>query len=120
MTESVFLDPTTTMQSTLRRLRTLGVGLSLDDFGVGYSSLSYLRRGAFNKIKVDSAFVRDLPTERGDVAIVRAVVDIASALGMTVTAEGVEFRNSARSSVNSAVINSKAICLASPFRPRER
>jgi EAL domain-containing protein (putative c-di-GMP-specific phosphodiesterase class I) len=90
VTESVFLDPTTTMQSTLRRLRTLGVGLSLDDFGVGYSSLSYLRRGAFNKIKVDSAFVRDLPTERGDVAIIRAVVDIASALGMTVTAEGVE------------------------------
>jgi EAL domain-containing protein (putative c-di-GMP-specific phosphodiesterase class I) len=49
-----------------------------------------LRRGALNKIKVDSAFVRDLPNERGDVAIIRAIVDIASALGMTVTAEGVE------------------------------
>jgi diguanylate cyclase (GGDEF)-like protein/PAS domain S-box-containing protein len=90
VTESVFLEPTPTMQSTLRRLRGLGVGLSLDDFGVGYSSLSYLRRRAFNKIKIDSAFVRDLPNERGDVAIIRAIVDIASALGMTVTAEGVE------------------------------
>jgi diguanylate cyclase (GGDEF)-like protein/PAS domain S-box-containing protein len=90
VTESVFLEPTPTMQTTLGRLRELGVGLSLDDFGVGYSSLSYLRRKAFNKIKVDSAFVRDLPNERGDVAIIRAIVNIASALGMTVTAEGVE------------------------------
>lgn len=90
VTESVFLEATPATQSILRRLRELGVGLSLDDFGIGYSSLSYLRRRAFNKIKVDSAFVRDLPTERGDIAIVRAIVDIASALGMTVTAEGVE------------------------------
>ena len=90
VTESVFLEATPTTQSILRRLRELGVGLSLDDFGIGYSSLSYLRRRAFNKIKVDSAFVRDLPSERGDIAIVRAIVDIASALGMTVTAEGVE------------------------------
>jgi diguanylate cyclase (GGDEF)-like protein/PAS domain S-box-containing protein len=90
VTESVFLEATPATQAIFKSLRNLGVRLSLDDFGTGYSSLSYLRRGTFNKIKIDAAFVRDLPSEAGDVAIVRAVVDIASALGMTVTAEGVE------------------------------
>ena len=90
VTESVFLDATPKTKSIFRRLRALGVRLSLDDFGTGYSSMSYLRRGTFDKIKIDSAFVHDLPSAAGDVAIVRAIVDIASALGMTVTAEGVE------------------------------
>jgi EAL domain-containing protein (putative c-di-GMP-specific phosphodiesterase class I) len=90
ITESVFLEATPKTQAIFRRLRALGVRLSLDDFGTGYSSMSYLRLGTFDKIKIDSAFVRDLPRAAGDVAIVRAIVDIASALGMTVTAEGVE------------------------------
>jgi len=66
------------------------VRLSLDDFGTGYSSLSYLRRGSFDKLKIDQCFVRELPHEQGDLAIVRAIVELASALGMTVAAEGVE------------------------------
>ena len=64
--------------------------LSLDDFDTGYSSLNYLRRMAFDKIKIDQAFVRDLPHQASDLAIVKAVVQIAATLGMTVTAEGVE------------------------------
>jgi diguanylate cyclase (GGDEF)-like protein/PAS domain S-box-containing protein len=90
VTESVFLEATPTTHAIFRRLRARGVRLSLDDFGTGYSSLSYLRRGTFDKIKIDSTFVRGLPHEASDVAIVRAIVDIASTLGMTVTAEGVE------------------------------
>ena len=90
ITESVFLEATPAINATLARLRKMGVRLSLDDFGTGYSSLSYLRRLAFDKIKIDQSFVRDLPHERSGVAIVRAIIDMATSLDMTITAEGVE------------------------------
>jgi diguanylate cyclase (GGDEF)-like protein/PAS domain S-box-containing protein len=90
VTESVFLEATPAINATLSKLREMGVRLSLDDFGTGYSSLSYLRRLAFDKIKIDQSFVRDLPHERSAAAIVRAIVDMATSLDMTITAEGVE------------------------------
>ena len=90
ITESVFLEATQEILDILRTLRGMGVSLSLDDFGTGYSSLSYLRRAPFTKIKIDRNFVRDLPDAKTDVAIVRAVVQLGTSLGMTVTAEGVE------------------------------
>ena len=90
ITETVFLEATPTTKAMLVGLREMGVRLSLDDFGTGYSSLSYLRRIAFDKIKIDQSFVRDLPHERGSVAIVQAIIDMATSLDMTITAEGVE------------------------------
>ncbi len=90
VTESVFLEATPAINATLSKLREMGVRLSLDDFGTGYSSLSYLRRIAFDKIKIDQSFVRDLPQERGAAAIVSAIIDMATSLDMTITAEGVE------------------------------
>lgn len=90
ITESVFLEATPAIKAALAKLRELGVRLSLDDFGTGYSSLSYLRRLAFDKIKIDQSFVRDLPHEQGSAAIVRAIIDLATSLNMTVVAEGVE------------------------------
>jgi diguanylate cyclase (GGDEF)-like protein len=90
ITESVFLEATPAIKATLAELREMGVSLSLDDFGTGYSSLSYLRRLAFNKIKIDQSFVKDLPHEQSGAAIVRAIIDLATSLKMTVIAEGVE------------------------------
>ncbi len=90
LTESAFLEATQLTQATLEKLRALGVRMSLDDFGTGYSSLSYLRRIPFDKIKIDRCFVQDLPGDTRDLSIVRAVVDIATAMGMAITAEGVE------------------------------
>ncbi|MGT2481973.1 putative bifunctional diguanylate cyclase/phosphodiesterase [Methylobacterium oryzae CBMB20] len=90
VTESVFLEATPAINATLSKLREMGVRLSLDDFGTGYSSLSYLRRIAFDKIKIDQSFVRDLPQERSAAAIVNAIIDMATSLDMTITAEGVE------------------------------
>ncbi len=90
ITESILLRPTEQTLDTLRRLRDLGVRIALDDFGTGYSSLSYLRRFPFDTIKVDRSFVSDLEHDKAASAIIKAVIDIARSMGMTVTAEGVE------------------------------
>jgi len=66
------------------------VRIALDDFGTGYSSLSYLKRFPFDKIKIDRCFVTDIAEADGSASIVQAVVNIAAALDMTTTAEGVE------------------------------
>ncbi len=90
ITESIFLDSSEGTLDILHRLRGLGCRTSLDDFGTGYSSLSYLLSYPFDKIKIDQSFVRNLLTVKGSVAIVRAVVSLADALGMETIAEGVE------------------------------
>jgi diguanylate cyclase (GGDEF)-like protein len=90
ITESVFLETTEEILSVLHSLRSIGVRVALDDFGTGYSSLGYLQSFPFDKIKIDRAFTHQLFTRSGSSAIVRAITDLASALGMETTAEGVE------------------------------
>ena len=92
ITESVLLEAAAQVNTKLTRLRTLGVRLALDDFGTGYSSLAYLRRIAFDKLKIDRSFISDLNGEGADMPIVRSIVSLAKALGMVVIAEGVEFK----------------------------
>lgn len=86
---AIMRDPVRSI-AVLSRLRATGVHLSADDFGTGYSSLAYLKRLPIDVVKVDQTFVAGLPTSTEDRAIVRAVVGIADALGLTVVAEGVE------------------------------
>ncbi len=90
ITESVLLERTDQVIAHLHALRGLGVRISMDDFGTGYSSLSYLRAFPFDKIKIDRSFVRDLPGNRHTLAIVRAILGLASGLDMKVVAEGIE------------------------------
>jgi EAL domain-containing protein (putative c-di-GMP-specific phosphodiesterase class I) len=74
----------------LTRLRAAGIGIALDDFGTGYSSINYLQRHAIDKLKIDRSFVNLLGRDESSAAIVRALVDLADALDVGVTAEGVE------------------------------
>jgi EAL domain-containing protein (putative c-di-GMP-specific phosphodiesterase class I) len=90
ITESVILPDSETNFRTLHQLREAGVGIVMDDFGAGYSSLSYLRKFRFDGIKVDRSLIKELPHNPECSAIVRAVAGIAASLGIGATAEGVE------------------------------
>lgn len=90
ITETVLLRDTATNMLILRRLRALGVSIALDDFGTGFSSLGYLQRFPFSKIKIDRTFIAGLPSSEESQAIVRSVMGLGKSLGLRIVAEGVE------------------------------
>lgn len=90
ITESIFMDANASSFGVLESLRELGVGIALDDFGCGFSSLGFLRGFSFSKLKMDTTFVREMGIDRRAHAVVSAIVNLAAELGVAVTAEGVE------------------------------
>jgi len=92
LTESLVMDDVGYTVSVLRRLRDMGVKASVDDFGTGYSSLSYLKKLPVDSLKIDRSFVKDVPHDKDDVAIVTAIISMAHRLNLRVVAEGVETR----------------------------
>lgn len=90
ITESVLLEDGDTSAHVLRRLKSLGLRIGVDDFGTGFSSLTYLKRFPVDILKIDRSFVSGLGQDREDRAIVASVVDLAHAFGLTTIAEGVE------------------------------
>lgn len=77
-------------ETALNSLKELGLALSIDDFGTGYSSLSYLKKLPMDRLKIDRAFIKDIPGDRDDLAITHTILDMARQFNMRVTAEGVE------------------------------
>jgi diguanylate cyclase (GGDEF)-like protein len=90
ITETVVLQENESNRVTLQEMRALGVTIALDDFGIGYSSLSYLRAFPFSKIKIDQSFVRELGENSESAPIVRTIADLGRSLGVPTIAEGVE------------------------------
>lgn len=90
ITESIGVEDTGATIETLNRLKEMGIQLALDDFGTGYSALSYLKRFPISTLKLDRSFVAGLGRDAEDTAIVHAVIAFAKALGLSITAEGIE------------------------------
>ncbi|RYF47562.1 MAG: EAL domain-containing protein, partial [Comamonadaceae bacterium] len=89
-TESLLADGIDVTVAKMGSLKEMGVTLSLDDFGMGYSSLAYLKRLPLDQLKIDREFVKDILTDANDAAIARTIVGLAQSLGLGVVAEGVE------------------------------
>ncbi|HMN83974.1 MAG TPA: EAL domain-containing protein, partial [Burkholderiaceae bacterium] len=90
LTESAFIETPDRTIKLIGELRRIGVRVIIDNFGTGYASLSYLKNLPVDGLKIDRAFVRDLPADRGNAAIVQAITTLAAKLGLQAMAEGVE------------------------------
>ena len=90
ITETVLLNQTAATLATMHALQGLGVRIAMDDFGAGHSSLGYLQSFPFDKVKIDRVFAASVDSSKKSAAIVKAILDLCKALGMTTTIEGVE------------------------------
>lgn len=119
LTESVAAQDVQLFNSRLKEIKALGVGISLDDFGTGYSSLSYLRQFPIDSLKIDIAFVRDLPENKNALAIATAIVSMADALGLSTIAEGVENQQQAELLKSLGVDQCQGYLYSRPISPAD-
>lgn len=120
LTESVLLDERAgDMAPRLQALRDQGFAIAIDDFGTGYSSLGYLKRLPVDKIKLDRAFIKDLPHDQADASIVKAVLAMAEGMGLDVIAEGVETREQCQFLVNAGCTIVQGFYFARPLPAAE-
>jgi len=116
LTEDSLLQSDENSLSNLQKIRDLGVGLAIDDFGKGYSSLTYLKQVPATEIKIDKTFIEIISVDQTDQHIVRAVIDIAHALGMQIVAEGVDSDESLAMVVELGCEMAQGYLIARPMR----
>ncbi|NVF14480.1 putative bifunctional diguanylate cyclase/phosphodiesterase [Vreelandella maris] len=120
LTESVLLDERAgDMGPRLQALRDQGFAIAIDDFGTGYSSLGYLKRLPVDKIKLDRAFIKELPHDQADASIVKAVLAMAEGMGLGVIAEGVETKEQCQFLVDAGCTSVQGFYFARPLPAAE-
>jgi diguanylate cyclase (GGDEF)-like protein len=90
ITERQMMKKTDEIITKLNQIHDLGIGISIDDFGTGYSSLSLLKRLPINRLKIDRSFIKNIPEDKEDIAIIKAIIALAKSLNLDLIAEGVE------------------------------
>jgi diguanylate cyclase (GGDEF)-like protein len=118
ITENVVMQDIESTRITLAGLRKLGLQVAIDDFGTGYSVLSYLKDLPVDMLKIDRSFVRELGTNAGDLAIVRAIIALAKAFALELVAEGVETELAAQTLVDRGCYRAQGFLLSRPL-PRD-
>ncbi|WP_276050821.1 putative bifunctional diguanylate cyclase/phosphodiesterase [Mycolicibacterium elephantis] len=119
ITESVVVQDIETTRITLAALKDVGVKLAIDDFGTGYSVLTHLKSLPVDTLKIDRSFVRDLGVDRGDLAIVRAIIALAEAFGLELVAEGVETDTAATTLLRHGCHRAQGFLLSRPLPGQE-
>ncbi|HTW25898.1 MAG TPA: EAL domain-containing protein [Acetobacteraceae bacterium] len=119
ITETALLDHTREVLASLETLRRMGIIIALDDFGTGYSSLGYLRSFMFDRIKIDRSFIQEIETRPDSLAIVQAISDLATKLGMSTTAEGIETRSQLRRLCAAGCAEGQGYLFDPPLAPEE-
>ncbi len=119
ITESVVLETSGRSLENLRGLRAIGHRVAIDDFGTGYSSLAVLRDFPFDRLKIDRSFITDLDADHGDGPIVKAIIGLGRALGISVTAEGVEYERQVNLLAEYRCNNAQGYYFARPLTPAQ-
>jgi diguanylate cyclase (GGDEF)-like protein len=119
ITESLLLDNVEATVEKMAALRMAGLSFVLDDFGTGYSSLSYVKRFLFSELKIDQSFLRQVPHDRSNVAICRAIIALGKSLGLAVLAEGVESETQWRFLLGEGCTNAQGYYFAHPMPAEE-
>jgi diguanylate cyclase (GGDEF)-like protein len=115
ITESVVVQDIETTRITLAGLKQVGVQIAIDDFGTGYSVLSHLKSLPVDTLKIDKGFIRDLGSNPGDLAIVRAIIALAEAFGLQLVAEGVETETAALTLLHHGCYRAQGFLLSRPL-----
>ncbi len=119
VTESMLLETGKAALAKLWAIREMGGGLAIDDFGIGYSSLSYLKKLPIQTIKIDRSFIRDIPNNHEDVAITSAIISMAHSLSLKLVAEGIETPQQLQFLRNQGCQLSQGFLFSKPVQPND-
>ena len=119
LTESIVMHDAEAVAKALQLLRDIGVGISIDDFGTRYSTLTYVKNFPVDRLKIDQCFVRDITTNPSDAAIVRAIVSLGHSLDLEIVAEGVETIEQAALLRTEGCDEAQGFYFAEPMRPEQ-